>query len=87
MVNQIIFGILAVALGTVALKFNFQLVNTTGNVGFFEKVLGPGGTYLGFKILSLLLILGGFLYTTGLHTPILDMLVEPLSPFLPKNIN
>lgn len=83
-INQIFFGLLAVALGTIGLKYNYQLVGITGHVGIFEKVLGPGGTYLGFKLLSLVLIVGGFIYITGLHNPILDILAEAVKPFFPK---
>ena len=81
---HIFYGIIAVALGTVSLKYNYQLVGFTGDVGFFEKTLGAAGTYAGFKLLSVFLIIGGLLYMTGLGDAVLTIILSPLASFFPK---
>lgn len=77
-VLQILGGGTIVALGVVALRYNFQLANFTGDVGVFEKYLGAGGTYTGFKLLALIAIIGGFLWMTGLLAPVANFLLSPL---------
>lgn len=76
---HILIGLIVVIIGVVTLKYNFQLVNTTGNVGVFEKYLGAGGTFAGFKLLSVLAILLGFLYMTSLFDIVLGFLLSPLT--------
>lgn len=84
MFEQIIFGLIAVGIGVLTLKYNYQLANFTGDIGFVERYLGAGSTYGFMKLLSVLLIIGGFLYMTGLANPILDWLLTPLEAFMPK---
>ena len=84
MFQQIIFGLLAVGIGVVTLKYNYQIANFTGDIGFVERYLGAGSTYGFLKFLSVLLIIGGFLYMTGLANPILDWLLSPLGAFFPQ---
>jgi hypothetical protein len=79
--NHIILGLLAIGLGVVSLKYNYQLVGITGNVDFAERYIGAGGTYAFYKILSVIFVLGGFLYTTGLGDPVLRWLLSPLAQF------
>lgn len=76
--THIIFGLIFVVLGALGLKYNYQLVGFTGEVGFIENKLGSGSTYGVFKLLSVLLCLGGFLYMTGLMDPILHWALSPL---------
>lgn len=78
-IGNIFLGLTAVVIGVVTLKYNYQMVGMTGSVGFFEKTLGAGGTYGGFKLLSLIVIFFGFLYMTGLQEPILRILLSPLT--------
>jgi hypothetical protein len=81
--QQIFFGIIAVALGIVSLKYNFQLVNMTGNIGAVERFLGAGSTYFFFKMLSVVLVIGGLLYMTGLGVPVLTFILAPLAALFP----
>jgi hypothetical protein len=83
--QQIIFGLIATALGVFSLKYNYQLVGITGNVGFAERWLGAGSTYFFFKMLSVVLVIGGLLYATGLGVPVFKWLVSPLKVFFPQN--
>jgi hypothetical protein len=82
--QQIVLGFLAIVGGVLALKFNFQLVNITGNVGFAEKYLGAGGTYSLYKIGGVVLVIGGLLYMTGLGSPVLTFILSPIAGLFPK---
>lgn len=62
-------------------KWNYQLVGATGSIGFVERAMGAGSTYLFFKLLGVAVIIGGFLYITGLHEPLLDWLLAPVADF------
>ena len=85
MISQILLGLAAIILGIVGMKYNFQLVNITGNVGFAERYLGAGGTYALYKIVSLLLIVFGLLFMTGLGEPVMAWLLSPLTALFPQN--
>jgi hypothetical protein len=79
--QHIVLGIVFLGLGVVSLKYNYQLVGLTGNVSWVEKYLGGGGTYAFFKMVSVALCLGGFLYMTGLWGPLFSWVVSPLGQF------
>ena len=75
---QILYGILAIAVGTLMLKFNFQLVNFTGRQDWIENKLGSGSTYLAYKIFAILIVFLGILVITGLGGPFGNKLFSPL---------
>jgi len=81
--NQIIFGLLAIALGTLSLKYNFQIVNNTARLEWIEEKLGAGMTFTVYKILSVLLVIGGVLYLTGLYHAVLGWLLSPIVSLFP----
>jgi len=60
-----IIGIIGVAAGIYYLKYSFQIANFTGSIGFAERYLGSGGTYLLHKIIGLLIIVISVLYAFG----------------------
>ncbi len=82
--QQIVIGIIVTALGVVTLKYNYQLVNFTGNVDFAQRYLGGGGTYGFYKLLSITLVIGGLTYATGLGDPVLRWLLAPIVGFFPN---
>ena len=82
-IQQVLLGLLLLAIGVVSLKYNYQLVRMTGNVSWAEQYLGAGGTYAFFKIVSVVLCLIGFLYMTGLWGGVFGWLVSPLARFFP----
>ena len=84
MIQQILLGLIAVVLGVVGMKYNFKLVGITGNVGFAERYLGAGGTYALYKIIAIVLIIGGLLFMTGLGEPVLEWLLSPIAGFFPE---
>lgn len=84
LIQQIIFGFLAIAVGVVTLKYNYQLVNNTFRLEWIESKLGPGMTFTVYKLFSVLLVTGGILFLTGLYRPVLTWLLSPLAALFPK---
>ena len=88
-VSHILWGLLAIGVGVVALKFNYQLVGFTGRQDWIESKLGSGSTYFAFKILAVLLIGFGIIFALGLGDSIGRALFSPLtnalSPGSPGN--
>ena len=78
-IQHLFFGAIAIALGVTALRYNYQLVNMTGRQDWIESKLGSGSTYLAYKLFSLVIIIGGILYFTGLGTPVFQWLLSPLN--------
>ena len=83
MLERILYGLIAIALGVAILKYNFALVNNfTGRLDFIEAKLGAGSTYLAYKLLALLLVLGGILHISGLLDNLLLWILAPLGKAL-----
>lgn len=78
------YGLLAVGIGTLTLKYNYQLVNLTGRQDWIESKLGSGSTYLAYKLLALLIVIFGILYAIGLDGPVLKALFSPLQGLFPQ---
>ena len=82
--TQVLGGLMAVGVGILLLKFNFQVVGFTGRQDWIESKLGSGSTYFAYKIFALMVIFGGSLYATGLGTPFFTWFLSPLtSLFVP----
>lgn len=77
--SHILWGIIAIFAGVIAIKFNYQLVGFTGRQDWIENKLGSGSTYFVFKLLSILVIAFGILYATGLWEPVGRVLFSPLT--------
>lgn len=86
-INNVIFGILAIVVGVVTLKYNFQIVNSTARMEFIEDHLGAGTTFLVYKLLSILIVLGGALYLTGLYHAVALWLLKPFASFFQSGSN
>lgn len=82
-IQQFFIGLFLLVFGVVSLKFNYNLVGFTGHIGFIEKYLGYGSTYAFLKFVSVLCVIFGFLYMTGLSGPVLEWLFSPLAQFFP----
>lgn len=83
-ITSFLLGLLAVGIGVITLKFNYQLVGITGHAGWIESRLGAGTTYFAYKMFSILLIIGGILYAFGLFDDLLYWALSPIADFLPK---
>ena len=75
-------GLLAVVIGVVSLKYNYQLVGFTGRQDWIESKLGSGSTYLAYKMLSVLLVVGGLIFAVGLGSKVEGWLLAPLANLL-----
>lgn len=79
-IQKLLYGSLAIGAGIILLKYNFQVVNNfTGRLDFVEAKLGAGSTYLVYKLLALLLVLGGILYIAGYFDNVVGWLLSPLT--------
>jgi len=82
MVHRFIVGLIVVALGVIGLKFSYQIMNFTGAIDWIENKLGGGSTYTVIKIISMVMIIGGIIYMSGLGSLILRPIVTPINHLL-----
>lgn len=82
---RIFYGIIAVIVGTVLLKYNFKLANYTGRQDWIESKLGAGSTYFVYKLLAIVVVLGGLLAVTGLGGSVLNWVLSPFQHLLNLN--
>lgn len=80
-VGQILLGLLMVGGGILLLKNNYQVTNNL-RISFFEDHLGPGSSYLAWKLLSILLIMLGFTVMFGFFDNLLSFILSPLTNLL-----
>ncbi len=83
-IGQIILGLLMVVGGILLLKNNYQVSNNM-RISFAETHLGSGGSYLAWKLLSILLIFAGFSVMFGFYDNILAFILSPLTNILNPN--
>lgn len=62
---MILQGLFAMALGFLIIVFRPRIKDFTGDIGFAEQYLGPGGTWTFFVILGVALFIGGLMWATG----------------------
>jgi uncharacterized membrane protein SpoIIM required for sporulation len=77
--SGLLWGVIFIIVGTISLKFNYQLVGFTGRQDWVEQRLGAGSTYLFFKLVSIFMVIFGLLSVTGLGIPLLQWVLSPLS--------
>ncbi len=63
-VVKILVFLVAAAIGILILKYTEPIVRTVGKMGWAEEHLGLGGTYTMWKIIGIVVILGGLVYVT-----------------------
>lgn len=83
MIMRVILGLIAIVVGTAGLRYNFALTNTFPRLEFFERNLGAGSSYGIYKIICLVLVIGGILYMFGFGPGILSWLLSPLAKLFP----
>mgnify|MGYP006327267801 CR=1 FL=1 len=84
MISRIFFGLLAIVIGTLGLRYNFAMTNTFPRLEFFERNLGAGSSYGIYKLLCLLLVIGGILFMTGFGPGVVNWLLSPLNALFPQ---
>jgi len=80
-IGQILIGLLMVVGGVLILRYNYQVSNSLP-IGFAEQHLGPGGTYLVWKVLSIVIIVAGFSVMFGFYDNILGWMLSPVTNVL-----
>ncbi len=83
-VANFFYGIAAIGIGIITLKYNYQIVGLTGHPQWIVAKLGQGSTYLVYKLLSILLIVFGLLLALGLADDFFLWLFSPIKNYLPK---
>lgn len=81
--SGILWGLAAIALGILGLRFTYQIVNLTGNQDWIESKIGSGSTYGAYKFFAIVLVIGGILEATGLMPGLMKALVSPLRGMFP----
>ncbi len=61
----IFFGIISIISGFLIIIYNRSLVNFFGRIDWFERSLGPTGTFSFYKIVGILIIFIGLMSLTG----------------------
>jgi len=60
-----IWMIIGVPLGFAIIKYNEKIGGMIGDIGWAERTLGAGGTYLFLKILGIVILIFSFIYPLG----------------------
>jgi hypothetical protein len=71
-------GLILIILGTLGIKFNYQITNNLGTMESVERFLGPGRQYAFYKLLGILFIIVGFFVMFGVFNDILNFIFTPL---------
>jgi hypothetical protein len=66
MLERIVSGLLGSGMGVLMVIYARKIVEFTGVSATLERYLGDGGTYLGVRILGIIIFLLSFLNTFGL---------------------
>ena len=81
---QIIIGTLMIISGVLLIKNNYQVANSM-RISFAEDHLGPGGSFLLWKIMSVLFIFAGFTVIFGIYDNILTWVLSPVTNMINPN--
>ncbi len=75
---RFVWGIVWIVIGTLLIRYNFQITQLFGKVGWAEHYLGSGfgGTYVMYKLVGVFIIIVSMLYMFNA----LGFLIEPLRP-------
>jgi hypothetical protein len=71
-------GIVGFPLGLIIIIYRERIKRFTGDMEFFEKVFGIGGTYTGILVLGIAISIGSLMYMFG---TLQAMLAGILAPF------
>ena len=85
MIMRIFLGLIAIIVGTLGLRYNFAMSNTFPRLEFFERNLGSGSSYGIYKLICLILVIGGILFVTGFGPGFLSWLLSPLKSIFPSS--
>ena len=84
-VSSIVYGAVAIVIGTLMIKYTFQLVGFTGRQDWIESKIGSGTTYAAYKFFGVLLVLVGVLGAVGLLGGVATAVFSPLRHLFPSS--
>ena len=84
--GQILLGLLIIVTGVMTLIKNYQVANSLP-LRSLEQKLGPGSSYLIWKVLSLIMIFAGFTIMFGFGGTVMEWLLSPLTNLVNPNNN
>lgn len=82
LLKQILIGVILILIGAVSLKFNYQLVGLV-RLRWLESKMGPGSSYLAYKIFSVLLVLAGVILISGQGSTVFGWILSPIRHIFP----
>ena len=71
MFHKILVFVLLLGAGFGAIVYTGSVKRFTGEISFAESWFGPGGTYLLYKLIGLILLAASILYITGTYEKII----------------
>lgn len=83
--SHIIYGLIAIFLGLISIKYSYQIVQFTGVLDSINQRMTVGSSNLFIKLLGITLILGGMLYATGLGGSVMRVILDPLVNLFPSS--
>ncbi len=79
---HIIFGIIAIAIGTLFVIKSEALLNSFGKIDFFERNLRTeGGSRLGYQLIGIFIVFIGILALTNMIGGFMEWVLSPLLRF------
>lgn len=64
-IERLLIGLIGIPLGFCFIYFRVQIKDFIGNIGWAEKYLGMGGTWLAIVVIGILITVGSFLWMLG----------------------
>ena len=85
-IGQIILGLLIVVVSVVLVAKNYQVANAMP-LRFIEDKMGPGSSYLIWKLIAIIGVFVGFMVMFGFWDNVLTMILSPVTNLINPNTN
>jgi len=80
LIARIVIGVALAGVGTYFVIRTNSILGIFGRVNWAETKIGPGGTYLFYKIMGIIFILIGFIVATNLWNAFLEATLGSIIP-------
>jgi hypothetical protein len=77
-IAQFLIGILFAAFGALIIRYTPWIVQNVAPIGWAERHLAAGGSYFVYRVLGLVIFLGGLLYAIGLLDAAVRLVLGPI---------
>jgi hypothetical protein len=82
--GQILLGLIIIVVSVILVVKNYQVANSIP-LPFFEQKLGPGSSYLVWKIFAILGVFIGFTVMFGFYDEVLNWILSPIFNLINPN--